>query len=310
MLEVDQVTFSYTTEEQILAGVSLSVSEGEILSVIGKSGAGKSTFLKCIAGLLSPSSGSIFHSGKEVVGPDEKLIAGHDEIAWIPQEFKEDDFYTVFENIKRHLLHLSREQQARFTKELIDLLDLTSVKEHKSKDLSGGERQRLSIACALAREPEVLLLDEPFAHLDVHLRKKVGRYLKKLCTTRGMAIILVTHEGEEALSWSDKIAFMNKGKIKRKCTPEDAYNHPKSLYEGRFFGELNSIYVENKQHLFRPWEYKLTRYKNHHPIEVSFLDAEFRSGFYANFFKLSSGKELVLFSNELMRTIKQVYVKK
>lgn len=164
------------------------------------------------------------------------------------------------------------------------------------------------MACALAKEPRYLLLDEPFSNLDVHLKRSIGAYLRELQAVRSMSVVLVTHEGVDALSWSDRILFLKNKSFLRKYTPLSAYNNPKTLYEGRFFGELNSVFIKGKQHLFRPHEYSLTQESYRNMLNISFLKADFHGHYYANYFKLANGKKVVLYRNELMESTTNVYV--
>ena len=215
---------------------------------------------------------------------------------------------TVRENIANQLHHLTLELREQFTDELLSIFELDDLAYIPSKDISGGEQQRLTMACALAKEPKCLLLDEPFVHFDVHLSKKIGEYLRKLAIIRGMGVVLVTHNGVEALSWSDKILFMKNGKIIRKYTAQQAYNHPKNLYEGRYFGELNSVYVGDKQILFRPNHYSLESSVDKVEIDVKWTHSLFKGPFYANYFKLDNGKELVLYADSELESVQKVYV--
>ena len=306
MLTLSNISFSYGAD-LLLSDISLKLNEGEVLSIVGESGEGKSTLLKCMAGLLSLNEGEI-HLGKELVkGPKDQLVPGHDDIALVNQSFEEDEYFTVEENIKRKLLHLVSDQKEKFTAELLELFQLITIKDVKAGLLSGGEQQRLSMACALAKEPKVLLLDEPFAHMDVHLRKRVGKYLKDLCDRFSISVVLVTHEGEEALSWSDRICFMEKGKIKRCSTPQDAYHHPRTLKEGRFFGELNSVKIKGRQYLFRPNAYAFHG-ESYRKIELIFNYSEYRGFYWANYFKLANNREVVLYAEQPLKQISEVYV--
>jgi iron(III) transport system ATP-binding protein len=151
-------------------------------------------------------------------------------------------------------------------------------------------------------------LDEPFVHLDVHLNKKIGEYIRRLAKLRNMGVILVTHDGSEALAWSDRILMMRKGKITSEYLPKQAYFKPKSLFEGRFFGELNSVYLKNKQFLFRPTEFTLKPDKGKEKLFVSWKNAHFKGPFYANYFVLSNGKEIVLYSSKVLTSTKEIYV--
>lgn len=309
MLTANDIHFSYDTKNVLIKGVNFSLHSGQIISIVGPSGVGKSTLLKCLAGLIDLKKGAIYLEQELLVGPKEQLIPGHDDIAIVTQSFTENPHFTVEENINRKLLHLTKEDRYSFANELLELFQLTPLMNKKSHLISGGEKQRLSMACALAQEPKVLLLDEPFAHLDVHLRKRVGRFIKKQCNKYGLAVVLVTHEGTEALSWSNYIYFMQKGRLLAKQTPERAYYNPRSLKQGLYFGELNSYTRDNQQILFRPTAYELEG-KEEDKIQLKFKDVEFRGGYYANYFKLNTGREVVLYSDTKMDKINKVYVKK
>ncbi|HLW29385.1 MAG TPA: ABC transporter ATP-binding protein [Brumimicrobium sp.] len=308
ILKVENISFSFTSEKVVFKEVSFTLLPGEVLSIVGPSGTGKSTLLKCLAGLKQLDSGAILFEGKEVEGPKDLLIAGHPEIALVNQLFELDDYFTVKENISNQLHHLSIKDRTDFIKELLHIFELEELASMQSKDISGGEQQRLSMACALAKEPRCLLLDEPFVHLDVHLNKKIGEYIRKLAQVRKMGVILVTHDGAEALSWSDRILMMRNGKITSKYTPIQAYFKPKTLFEGRFFGELNSVYINDKQVMFRPTEYSLVFVEDNDKIEVDWVMAHFKGPFYANYFKLKNGKEIVLYSTEELKSTKEIYV--
>ncbi|MEX2484310.1 MAG: ABC transporter ATP-binding protein [Brumimicrobium sp.] len=308
MFEAKNISFSYPDGTMVFRNLNFTVNEGEVISIVGPSGAGKSTLLNCISTKLQLSEGSLYLNEVKVLGPEEKLMKSHYDISIIDQSFEHDEFFTIRENINGELLHLTKSDREQFLNQLLDVFQLQKLADVKSGKLSGGEKQRLSMACALAKEPSLLLLDEPFVHLDVHLNRSIGKYIRDLAKLRSMKVILVTHQGEDALSWSDRIWFFKSGKLKSKYTPEQAYFKPKSLYEGMFFGELNSVYFENKQKLFRPVDYKLNYEKGLSKIEVKFQSSDFRGHYYANFFKLSNNKSIVLYSQDILSNQKQIYV--
>jgi len=308
ILEVENISFSYTEEKPIFKEISFNLSPGEVISIVGPSGTGKSTLLKCIAGLSQLKNGKVFLEGTEVLGPENLLVPGHSEIALVNQLFELDDYFTVKENISNQLHHLPIKERTDFINELLEMFELVDLSFVKSKDISGGEQQRLSMACALAKEPRCLLLDEPFVHLDVHLSKKIGEYIRKLAQIRNMGVVLVTHDGSEALSWSDRILLMRNGKITSKYSPSQAYFKPKSLFEGRFFGELNSVYINGKQKTFRPIEFSLEPENGKDSIPVDWSYAHFKGPFFANYFVLKNGKEIVLYSQKELKSTKEIYV--
>ncbi|WP_165779205.1 ATP-binding cassette domain-containing protein [Brumimicrobium salinarum] len=307
-LKLKHIGFNYALSKPVFKGVELEVSPGEICSIVGPSGTGKSTLLKCMAGQLQISQGEILIDGHKLLGPQEKLVAGHPEIALVNQNFEQDEYFTVSENIANQLHHLNRQDRLSFVQELLTIFELNSVSNKKSKKISGGEKQRLSMACALAKEPKYLLLDEPFVHFDVHLHRKIGTYLKELAKIREMGVVLVTHNGAEALSWSNRILMMYKGNIQRSYTPEMAYYKPKTLFEGRFFGDLNSVYIQEKQYLFRPNEYSLVPENNKLAVSVTFRKSQFNGPFIENYFQLKNKNEIVLYASTELKEIKEIYV--
>jgi ABC-type Fe3+/spermidine/putrescine transport system ATPase subunit len=239
-------------DREILSNLSFSIKSGEIVGIVGASGGGKSSLLKIIAGLLDPSSGEVRLNGEKVKGPSQKLVPGHEAIQLVNQDFGLDIYHTVLENVQQKILYLPKDVRDQFTTELLDLVDLSELINQQAITLSGGEQQRLAIARALAVEPEVLLLDEPFAHLDAHLKQKIGNYIQSLAAIRKMTCILVSHEGQDVLEWSKSILFIEKGEVKRVDSPYNFYNFPTSLYEARFFGQINLLKINGAQTLFRP----------------------------------------------------------
>jgi ABC-type Fe3+/spermidine/putrescine transport system ATPase subunit len=308
MLSAVKITYGFVPEQLVFSDLSLRVEPGEIISIVGASGIGKSTLLKCLAGKLQLVEGTITIDNERVLGPEEKLLSGHDEISLVDQSFSLDEYFSVAENIANQLLHLAKKEREEFTNELLHVFGLEELRNQPSRLISGGEKQRLSMACALAKEPKYLLLDEPFSNLDVHLKRSIGNYLRNLQALRNMGVVLVTHDGIDALSWSDTIYFFKRNGKLRKYSPKQAYFSPKNLFEGRFFGELNSVYVKNKQILFRPTAYQLEASEKAVEINVTFFSADFHGHYYANYFKLANGKSIVLYANRILAEIELVYV--
>lgn len=256
VLSIQNISKSFE-RRKVLDNVSFDIASKQTYVILGKSGEGKSTLLKIIAGMVSPDSGDIKIDGKTQAKAGQKLIDGNDKIKLVNQDFDLDLYHTVKENIRLKILHLDYDEQDTMVNELIDLFELRKIVNTKAINISGGEQQRLSIARAIAQTPQFLLLDEPFVHLDQAMRNKIEQYLQALKTKYGMAIILVTHDGKEALSWADEILYLKGGKIKRKATPKAFYESPKSIDEGLFFGELNVVKYNDKKIYFRPEAYKI-----------------------------------------------------
>lgn len=308
MLTAENITFGFDAKSLLFKDLNLHIPAGHIISVVGPSGVGKTTLLKCLAGQHQLSSGAIVMDGQVLSGPEEQLLSGHEDVAIVDQGFSLDLYFSVYENIANRLLHLTEKDRTSFVRELLVVFGLEEIKDQPSKYISGGEKQRLSMACALAQEPKYLLLDEPFSNLDVHLKKSIGSYLRELQEIRNIGVVLVTHEGVDALSWSDSIYFLrSEGKL-RKYSPQSAYHRPKTLYEGRFFGQLNSFYEQGIQTLFRPTEYALEKRDNRIKVKLTFIMSDFHGHFYANYFKLANGKEVVLYSDRELDNVTEIYV--
>lgn len=293
MLEICGINLSF--ERPVLRGVHFSVPAGSVIGIVGASGGGKSSLLKTIAGLLDADSGSVIFNGEKVKGPSERLVPGHEEIQLVNQDFGLDVYHTVRENVLQKMLYLPKQLRDSFCSELIDLVELSAFSNQQAIYLSGGEQQRLAIARALAVEPEVLLLDEPFAHLDAHLKQKIGTYIQDLARERNMSCILVSHEGQDILEWCEEIHFMHEGVIERTADPIDFYFRPRTAYEGRFFGPINEIQVGKGKVLFRPNEYTVDP-KGVCALEV--VKSRFCGAYWINDTCTSSNESVVLFSQE------------
>ncbi len=306
MLSIRQIHFSYNEQKEVLQGISIDLKPGEIFGIVGASGGGKSTLLKIVSGLLDASKGTVHWNEERVLGPSERLIPGHPEIQLVNQDFNLDLFHTVKENILVKILHLPEIDRIRFCNELLDLVELNEVASQQARYLSGGEQQRLSIARALALESEVLLLDEPFSHLDAHLRLKIGAYIKQLVEVRNTLCILVSHEGDEVMQWCGEIAFLNKGKFTRIDTPEGFYFNPSNFNEGAYFGELNELKEGRTKILFRPCEYKIVKKDG---FEVEFIDSVFFGAYWKSFFKTTNKQTIILHANKSLKKVKRIELK-
>lgn len=306
MLEIKNIKFSY--DREILHDVSFNLEKGQFLGVVGKSGGGKSSLLKIIGGYLTPSSGEIYLKGKKMKRPVEMLIPGYDDISVVHQDFGLDVYHTVQENIRQKVLHLPLKFQNQLIDEMLDLLDLRILSSQKAVNLSGGEQQRLSIARALVSESELILLDEPFVHLDAPMRRRLIGYLQKLKEIRSTSFIIVTHNGDEIMGLCDSAIYFKNGKIKRIASPEKFYRNPKSIEEAEFFGPVNSILLNDKRKLFRPNQYTLTNSGENQKLEVEFRFAEQHGPLVHNYFKSKRGEEILLFNLEALNTVNCIYV--
>lgn len=308
MLKVRKIHFS--RHKSILSGIDFDLKPGQILGLVGPSGAGKSTLLKIIAGLLDADSGIVKLGREQIVGPKNLLIPGHPEVQLVNQDFELDLFHTVRENIILKANYLPLKERNELVNELLDIFELTQLTEQIAKTLSGGEQQRLALARALAMEPKVILLDEPFAHVDAHLKFRISNYLMALKKIRKTIFVLVTHDGQEVLSLADQIAFFSNGKIQRIDTPEAFYFEPENLYEGLFFGDLNQITRHKKVLFFRPTEFSLDLDGEGEEIDLKFIKMSFCGSYYQHYFKINSKETIVLYHKESLEHVQKVRIDK
>lgn len=308
MLKVRDVYFS--RDKEILSGISFELKAGQILGLVGPSGAGKSTLLKIISGLLEAEKGTVFLGKERIYGPAYTLVPGHKEIQLVNQDFDLDVYHTVKENLAVKANYLPKKECAELVEELLELLDLKPLESHQAITLSGGEQQRLALGRALALEPKVILLDEPFAHMDAHLKSRISNYLVALKKIRKTAFILVTHDGQEVLNLADKIAFFNEGKIHRTDSPEAFYFQPANEFEGLFFGDLNVIKRNRKDFLFRPTEFSLDLESSADHLDVQFLRKSFSGPYYQNHFKINKKESIVLYHKESLEHVGKIAITK
>lgn len=237
-LSVEQLRVSLQGEE-ILRGLSLRAERGAFVSLLGESGCGKSTLLKSIAGLIEAASGEIQLDGRSLltVSPEKRgTVIVFQDLRLFPH-------MTVEKNIAfpMELRGLSREQRKKETERLLDEVQLTGYGKRKIRELSGGQMQRVTLARALAAEPSVLLLDEPFSGLDERLRAEMGSLVRRIHRERKITTILVTHDSREALQMSDRIVLMKEGSVLQCGTPEELFWRPASREAAEYFGRANYL---------------------------------------------------------------------
>lgn len=235
-LRLDGVSKSFGLEEAI-CDVTLSVYPGELLTLLGPSGCGKTTTLRLLAGLDSPDSGSIYVDGRLVAGGDGFVPPEERDVGLIFQDFALFPHLSVAENIAYGIRDWPSEAVDRRVDELLKLIGLEGYRDYHPDALSGGERQRVALARSLAPEPSVLLLDEPFSNLDVGLRKEMREEVRRILKAAGVTAVSVTHDQEEALSISDRVAVMNAGRLEQVGRPETVFQRPESRFVATFLGQ-------------------------------------------------------------------------
>lgn len=226
-----------------LNDVSLDVPSGELVALLGPSGCGKTTLLRIIAGLETPDSGNILFYGNDAT---ERKVRER-EVGFVFQHYALFRHMTVFENVAFGLRVRPKQTRPsdaeikRRVHELLELVQLDWLADRYPPQLSGGQRQRIALARALAVEPKVLLLDEPFGALDAKVRKELRRWLRRLHDELHITSIFVTHDQEEALEVADRVVVINKGQIEQIGSPQEVYDHPVSPFVYQFLGNVNQF---------------------------------------------------------------------
>ena len=239
-LELKEIKKSFTEGEAVLDNISLEISKGEFITLLGSSGCGKTTTLRIIAGLEQPDAGSVWLDGREVTG----LEPNQRNVNTVFQNYALFPHMNVAENIG-YGLKLKKVPKSEIRKkvsQMLELVQLEGYEKRKPSELSGGQKQRVAIARALVNNPKILLLDEPLGALDLQLRRAMQIELKHLQKKLGITFIYITHDQEEAINMSDRIAVMRDGRIEQIGTPDEIYNHPKTSYVATFVGNANILH--------------------------------------------------------------------
>ena len=238
IIDLKDVTVSYG-DNTVLENLNLYINEKEFITLLGPSGCGKTTTLRAIAGFVKPDSGDIIFEGKRI----NDLPPHKRKVNTIFQRYALFSHLNVYENIAfgPQLQKKSKSEVRKIVADMLNLVNLKGFEKRPINSLSGGQQQRVAIARALANNPHVLLLDEPLGALDLKLRKDMQRELKNIQQELGITFVYVTHDQEEALSMSDTVVVMDKGKIQQIGTPEDIYNEPVNAFVADFIGESNIV---------------------------------------------------------------------
>lgn len=222
-----------SSQPAVVDAVSLDVGAGEILALVGPSGCGKSTTLRMIAGLESCDAGSVSLSGEDItaLGPEKRGIG------MVFQDYALFPYLKVVDNI----LFGAPRKHVEVAERFLDMVGLSGLGQRYPDELSGGQQQRVALARSLAAEPRLILLDEPFSNLDAALRSATRQEIRRLLKSTGMAVLCVTHDQEEALSFADRVAVMRDGRILQTGTPFEVYDAPTDPFVASFLGRTNFI---------------------------------------------------------------------
>lgn len=259
MLVLENVSFQYSKNSTVLNDINITLQKGEHLCIMGESGGGKSTLLKSIYGLLDINEGNISWDNEKVLGPKDQLVPGFSKFKYVAQDLNLMPYTSVSENIKKHLSRFFPKESEERTQELLEVIEMQEFANTKVKNLSGGQKQRVTIAKALAKEPELLLLDEPFSQIDNFRKNTLRRRLFSYLKSKNIACIVATHDNEDALSFADYLLILRNNKIEAYNSPQEIYKNPKSKYVASLFDEVNEIDINDATHYFYP-----------HQLEINF----------------------------------------
>jgi|TARA_B110000503_G_scaffold143328_1_gene244109 ABC-type Fe3+/spermidine/putrescine transport system ATPase subunit len=250
LIELRNISKAYR-QTKVLVNVTGTIKKGSLVAIVGMSGSGKTTLLKIIAGLLEPDLGTIYFQNKKLEGPKSKLVPGHEEINLVFQDFALKLNMSVEENLNYALLGYQEDYKKKRVDDLIALCGLEELRKHQPQELSGGQKQRVAFSRALASEPAVILMDEPFSNLDPLTKQSLLIETKALAKITNTTIILVTHDTRDAMEIADEIWVLQDGIIIQKGRPKEIHQKPASAAVGRLFGIINLLNVAQSQRLFQ-----------------------------------------------------------
>jgi len=283
LLKVSKISRQGDTKP-VLKDVSFSQKRLEKIAIAGETGSGKTTLLKTIAGLLQPDSGEVLFQRTKVHGPDESLVPGHPRIAYLSQHFELPKFLRV-----EQVLEYANQIPDDDAQTLFEICEIAHLLKRKTADLSGGEAQRIALARLLIGAPELLLLDEPFSHLDIVHKNVLKSVLDAIAGKLRITCIVVSHDPPDILPWADKVLVMKDGQIIQKGTPESIYREPVNEYVAGLFGKyniLNEIVFKKdvrkagvKNIFLRPEDFRIVP-KNSKSIKGKITDIRFFGSFY------------------------------
>ncbi len=305
MLQVKNVSFSYL-DTTTLNNIDFSLEKGKNLVIIGESGCGKSTLLKLIYGLYDIDQGQLFWNDIEILGPKYNLIPGMDFMKYLAQDFDLMPFITVAENVGKYLSNFYPEQKTKRIAELLEIVEMKGYATIKAKNLSGGQMQRVALARVLALEPKVLLLDEPFSHIDNFrknsLRRKLFSYLKE----KQITTIFATHDSSDVLSFADEVLVLKEGEIIEEGNPKHIYNNPKNKYIASLFGDVNEVEIDGKTELIYPSQLMIVEKSK---LKVVVINTYFLGNHYL--IETFNNSEKIFLESEIEVSIgSEIYLKK
>ncbi|MEM6447928.1 MAG: ABC transporter ATP-binding protein [Cyanobacteria bacterium P01_D01_bin.123] len=241
ILDIKCISKAYEREQLVLKELSLSLEAGELLGLLGASGSGKTTLLRLIAGFERPDSGTISIQQQQVAGKGRWIPPEGRQVGVVFQDYALFPHLTLHDNVAFGLRSLSRTERIARVQEVVALVGLEALGDRYPAELSGGQQQRVALARALAPRPQLVLMDEPFSNLDAGIRFRLRLEVREILHQAKMAAIFVTHDREEALSISDRVAVLHLGRLEQCDCPEELYGYPKSRYVAEFVTQANFL---------------------------------------------------------------------
>ncbi len=237
LIQVEQISFAYGGNP-ILKSISFELAAGQILAIVGESGEGKSTLLQILAGFLEAQAGAVYLNKEKLQGPAKKLIAGHDEVKLVAQDYKLNPNFTVFENIAYPIRHYTKAYQEERVATLMVLFRIEALAHKLPKAISGGEKQRTALAKALADIPKVLLLDEPFSNLDNINKKIAKKAISQIIEKEQVACIFVSHDLHDVRQFAQEVAFLKNAEFIEKIPVKSLDDYKGNPYVQEFIEAL------------------------------------------------------------------------
>lgn len=238
--------------------ISITLEKGKILAILGESGSGKTTLLHLIAALYEPDSGMLTLDNERITPPSEKLIAGHPDIKLVRQDYGLFPNMSIRANIAYELRYYEENYRNERVDKLLEISGLAHVQHHVPRQVSGGEQQRATIVKAIAEEPKLLLLDEPFSHLDAVNKRKLKNEVLKLIKAEEVSCIFVTHDVADAYGMADELLIMQNGNALQLGSPEEIYRNPINQYVTEITGEVNLTQFGEGAGFIRPEQIRVS----------------------------------------------------